>query len=57
MGEQVAWDVKENVLIILIPMRRWLEKHRLGYCLLWHQFIIYLFIKWMSNDILEWGSQ
>ncbi|KAL6338842.1 hypothetical protein AAG906_023992 [Vitis piasezkii] len=40
---------KEKVLIILIPMRRWLEQHRLGYCLLWHQFIIYLFIKWMSK--------
>ncbi|KAL6343378.1 hypothetical protein AAG906_024743 [Vitis piasezkii] len=40
---------KEKVLIILIPMRRWLEQHRLGYCLLWHQFIIYLFIKWMRS--------
>ncbi|KAL6320637.1 hypothetical protein AAG906_008637 [Vitis piasezkii] len=30
---------------------RWLEQHRLGYCLLWHQFIIYLFIKWISQTM------
>ncbi|RVW89517.1 Retrovirus-related Pol polyprotein from transposon TNT 1-94 [Vitis vinifera] len=44
---------KEKVLIILIPMRRWLEQHRLGYCLLWHQFIIYLFINGCQTAFLN----